>query len=109
MLNILYFNLLLIHTLAYIMTGLYIPSNPAFSNILTGYHIMGLFAMGNRAFGVELVRSVIRDPLPAAKITAWNSILTVAKVFLVTQCTIFLIFGEIGGMLLFKLMQICYF
>ncbi len=52
----------------------YKPSNPAFSSILVGYHIMGMFATGSKALGVEEVRSVIRDPLPAARITACNSI-----------------------------------
>jgi hypothetical protein len=55
------------------------PSNPAFSNILIGYHTMGIFPTGRMALGILAVRSVIRDPLPPAITTGWNSILILSE------------------------------
>ena len=52
-----------------------IPSNPALSNILTGYQTIGMFPTGSSALGHLDVKSVILDPSPAAIITGINSIL----------------------------------
>ena len=47
-----------------------LPSNPALSSKLIGYHISGKFPTGNKALGILSVKGNIRDPVPAAIITA---------------------------------------
>ena len=49
---------------------LYLLSNPAFCSMLTGYHIIGLFPIGNNGLGILAVRSIMCEPRPAAIITA---------------------------------------
>lgn len=50
------------------------PSKPARSRRFSGYQSRGRFPTGSSGFGMLEVRSVMREPPPAAITTAWNSI-----------------------------------
>lgn len=50
------------------------PSKPARSRRFSGYQSRGRLPTGSSGFGMLEVRSVMREPPPAAITTAWNSI-----------------------------------
>lgn len=50
-----------------------IPLNPFCSSSCIGYQMSGWFPTGSNALGQSSVSGYIRDPLPAARIIAWNS------------------------------------
>lgn len=50
-----------------------LPENPEDCNLYKGYHNKGFGPIGNKHLGLPVVISDIREPLPAAKTTAWNS------------------------------------
>ena len=55
------------------------PSKPTLSSRFSGYHIRGLLPTGSIGLGVLYVRSIIRDPPPAAISTAWSSMVSPAE------------------------------
>lgn len=50
-----------------------LPVNLDCCSFSKGYHMRGLLPTGKRHFGLPAVSSGIREPFPAARITAWNS------------------------------------
>ena len=62
------------HDRAHGSTLAWIPSKPCFSSSWTGYQISGLFPTGRSALGHSSHKGNMREPLPPARITGWNSI-----------------------------------
>lgn len=72
-----------------------LPEKPEVCNLYRGYHTNGFGPIGKRHLGLPVVISDIREPLPAAKTTAWNStckaicdIVDVIKSFMYFNCLV---------------------